>query len=618
MATQSLQATTDKRKHSDFQRLLNQWQARLRLSRLVLWLPRILMLAATLGLTLALLLAVLRLATLGQTVTLVLALVVLVTGVGVGVVLAGSRSSVVAAQRFDRLFGLQERVSTALELLSGRIQTQPELAERQITDAHTAAHAVNVRDHIKIEWRWYEWIGALVLFLALFVLFQFVLAPSAVDAFRPASAQAIQDAAETVRDITESVALESLLSPEERSALLETLEISLDDLQDPETSAEEAFANMNDLSDTLDDQAQQLQQEASAQAAAQQNAEQSLRNAPVPAASNQQTLQEMQDTLAGESAQQDMQTAMEQMTPDEREASAQGLEEAAAQQAEQGNQALAEAMERMAEAMRDGDTQSLMEAMQAAMQELQQAQSSTMQQQQSAQNLQAAAEQAQQAAQAIAQSAQQNAPQDAQQQQQSAEQGQPAGEQQQGEQSQPAQQSGDQQGEQGAQSQQSGDQQGEQGAQGQQSGEQQGQQAAQDGESASNAQAEAGQSSTSGVNNAGDSDSTQETTGAAATDQDMTSNNPDGTGTRRFEEIYAPQTLNADGRDEIRLEPDAGNAPIQEGDFQDNPIGEARTSYDQVYGDYADAANRALESDYVPLGLRAVVRQYFTSLEPPN
>jgi hypothetical protein len=39
-------------------------------------------------------------------------------------------------------------------------------------------------------------------------------------------------------------------------------------------------------------------------------------------------------------------------------------------------------------------------------------------------------------------------------------------------------------------------------------------------------------------------------------------------------------------------------------------------TYDTVFNAYQDAANRALESDYVPLGLRDVVYDYFTSLEP--
>jgi hypothetical protein len=38
--------------------------------------------------------------------------------------------------------------------------------------------------------------------------------------------------------------------------------------------------------------------------------------------------------------------------------------------------------------------------------------------------------------------------------------------------------------------------------------------------------------------------------------------------------------------------------------------------YDQVFGDYRQAAYEALEGDYVPLGLKGFVRDYFSSLEP--
>lgn len=38
--------------------------------------------------------------------------------------------------------------------------------------------------------------------------------------------------------------------------------------------------------------------------------------------------------------------------------------------------------------------------------------------------------------------------------------------------------------------------------------------------------------------------------------------------------------------------------------------------YSQVYGDYRDAAYEALDSDYIPLGLKGYVRDYFSSLEP--
>lgn len=38
--------------------------------------------------------------------------------------------------------------------------------------------------------------------------------------------------------------------------------------------------------------------------------------------------------------------------------------------------------------------------------------------------------------------------------------------------------------------------------------------------------------------------------------------------------------------------------------------------YAQVFGDYRSAANEALSADYIPLGLKGFVRDYFTSLEP--
>jgi hypothetical protein len=38
--------------------------------------------------------------------------------------------------------------------------------------------------------------------------------------------------------------------------------------------------------------------------------------------------------------------------------------------------------------------------------------------------------------------------------------------------------------------------------------------------------------------------------------------------------------------------------------------------YNQVYGDYRQAAYQALEDQYIPLGLRDYVRDYFASLEP--
>jgi hypothetical protein len=55
-----------------------------------------------------------------------------------------------------------------------------------------------------------------------------------------------------------------------------------------------------------------------------------------------------------------------------------------------------------------------------------------------------------------------------------------------------------------------------------------------------------------------------------------------------------------------------GPAPVD----PNQPARPAQVPYNQVYGQYADAAGEALEDTYVPLGLKEYVRNYFGALEP--
>ncbi|MDT8307459.1 MAG: hypothetical protein RRC07_16120, partial [Anaerolineae bacterium] len=38
--------------------------------------------------------------------------------------------------------------------------------------------------------------------------------------------------------------------------------------------------------------------------------------------------------------------------------------------------------------------------------------------------------------------------------------------------------------------------------------------------------------------------------------------------------------------------------------------------YQRVFGEYRDAAYQALDDEYIPLGMKSYVRDYFSSLEP--
>jgi hypothetical protein len=96
-----------------------------------------------------------------------------------------------------------------------------------------------------------------------------------------------------------------------------------------------------------------------------------------------------------------------------------------------------------------------------------------------------------------------------------------------------------------------------------------------------------------------------------------------GPGGGHAESVYVPDyaDLSAEAGVEIELpaeciaNPEDCGALLNERptEFSDE---QSLVPYDQVFGDYRNAAIEALESDYVPLGLKGFVRDYFSLLEP--
>jgi hypothetical protein len=62
----------------------------------------------------------------------------------------------------------------------------------------------------------------------------------------------------------------------------------------------------------------------------------------------------------------------------------------------------------------------------------------------------------------------------------------------------------------------------------------------------------------------------------------------------------------------------AGDQVTGEGDLPFDQPGRSRVPYVDVYAQYAEAVRQAIESGQVPAYLRPVVRDYFSSLEPPS
>ncbi|HUS94730.1 MAG TPA: hypothetical protein VMZ24_06100 [Patescibacteria group bacterium] len=89
------------------------------------------------------------------------------------------------------------------------------------------------------------------------------------------------------------------------------------------------------------------------------------------------------------------------------------------------------------------------------------------------------------------------------------------------------------------------------------------------------------------------------------------------------ESVYVPGRFELDAGEGIDVElpaecagdPDGCGALVNESavEFGDE---KSLVPYQQVFADYRDTAFEALEGDYIPLGMKEYVRDYFTSLEP--
>jgi hypothetical protein len=610
---------------------VRRWEARRRTTLFLRWLPRLLAAGLALGAGAGLLsrLTPLLLPAEIAVLTLVAAAIALIAG-AVGVWQTGRGGAVVHARRFDVLFGLDERLSTALELIEGRIQGAAELTGRQIDDAASVLSRVDARSRLPLTADRRDWLIALLLALTAALL---ILLPNPqTDAvIRDGAARdALDDAAETLRDLTQQIAVDPLLSDADRRELLQALQAAVNTLDRANISPEEAFAAVSSAADALRERADAQTRSAEAQRDALASAAAAMRQMMQGMEGSGQSGAAMSASeLMGQMAQQ-----MANMTPEQMEQAANALQ-GGAQALQPIDPAAAQAMQQAAQAMQQAGQQMGQVAQNAAQNALQNAQQQTQRAENAAQQTQNSAQRAQSQAQQASQAADQIGGQPNQQ-RQSGQQGQngqqqPSGQQQQqGQQPQSGQNSPAESGSQSqsqSQSQQPGQQSqnGQPGAQGQQG---------QQGEQADGSQPAAGMQGQSGMEDdlrsgLGSSGSgAGDEQGSAGTDSAMqrsmteggqlqASNNPDGLGQSDFEQVYAPRRIGGEpGDTTIQLESNPDGLPMTEGEFASNPAGQSLVPYADVFGDYSSAANRALDSGYVPLGLRDVVREYFTSLEP--
>jgi hypothetical protein len=541
---------------------LHTWNGRRRLRDALLWLPR----GVLVGLLLAVLVAAVarfRPLLTNQEVAYV---AVALEAVGLLVALIGllwQRHSLPERARFaDGQFRLQERASTAVEIHDGRINTSPIIAEQQLTDTLAAVQRVDARALLPLQLNRQDW---LVILLAVVLLLTAVLLPNLQEEIllnQRAISKSIAEQVNELEALSEEIRQNPNLTEAQKEEILEPIEQAIEGLGEGQMSQEQAVATLSEAEAELRD------------LAASSNAEQlrqQLQQAGEPLASNPnsqplgEALQNGNLAQAGTAASQ-LADQLPEMSREEQLALAEDLMETAQALAGTDEQ-LAQQLAAAAQALQNGEVTAAQQALREAGATLQQ----RAQEAAAAQQANEAANALSEGRQAVAQAGGQPANPD----NMLPENDGRAGENETlGQNPQPGQGDGQGQGNQG---------------QGPGQAEVQGQ----------------GQGQNDGQNG----------------QLDGSGGGTEGGG--HVENVYAPelQDLSQFEGVDVELPAECAANPADCGallnetptEFSDET---SVVPYTQVFGDYRNAANEALQDDYIPLGLKGYIRDYFSSLEP--
>ena len=351
--------------------LLSGWDRRLRLQQSVVWVPRGLIGGLAVAIVLAVAARLRPLLLQEQLVTAAL----IAAAIGIVAVLAviwlSRRDALRMARRFDSLFDLKERVSTSLEMATGRARSpNPEITERQLDDALTRAKSINPAAYLplRLVLRDVALLLGLIVALALLILLD---NPQSVALAQQQEIQnVVQNQVDNLENLRDAVAQNNELDEQTREDLLQALDQALEELSQQDVSQEEALATLSDLAENLQQvadgpQIDQTQQQAFQDAAGQLQEQ----AADLADALNQgdtqsaaEALQQMGEQVAGMDAtqQQDLANALQQ----------------ASESLSQADQALSDSLQQAAQALQEGDTQAAQDALDQAAEQMSQMDSS--------------------------------------------------------------------------------------------------------------------------------------------------------------------------------------------------------------------------------------------------
>jgi hypothetical protein len=468
----------------------------------------------------------------------------------------------VVARRIDQELRLRERLGTAylleqpVEANSERSLVQPvfqeELVKLQRQDALSKARAIDPRRALPLMWQARPLVVTACLALCLVVL---AFLPNPMDevlAQRTAIAQAAEEQAEAIEHLREEIAETEELSPEMQEELLRRLAELADQLRVNPGDLAEALADLSRVEEAL-----------RAQVDPQANLRQATLEALAAQLQGLAGTESSQATDLSDAAEALNQLAemMAEMEPDQREELAQTLAQMAARASQTGASSLAQTLASLAGAAQTGDSQAASQAATQAGQAFDQAQSQFSDQA----SLQQALSSLQESRQALGQAGQGRGVARA-----------------------PGEGQGDGSGE--------GDDSGEGEGEGQ--GQGQGQPGGGGGTSANTlppgtstgtAGRPQGEGQASGVTDVG-------------------------------EQVYAPWERQPNSGEQVFIpgqDTDQGDTQVLERpDPLPGTYNPALMPYYDVYYTYFEAANQVIEQSYIPSGLKAYVREYFSNLEP--
>jgi len=161
------------------------------------------------------------------------------------------RPALAQARFFDRCLGLQERISTALEISQGNITLPDWMAQEQLANALHAAQKADPAAALPLRLAPRDWLPAA---LSLALLAAAIWLPNPMQDIlveRAAVRQAIQEQVEELEAIREEIAADPQLSKADREALLEALDGSIERLGIRDLTREEALAELTETGERL-------------------------------------------------------------------------------------------------------------------------------------------------------------------------------------------------------------------------------------------------------------------------------------------------------------------------------------------------------------------------------